>query len=59
MRPLEKNYRAALDAYWRAREAVAVLATDKLTDDLIKAVRELDAAHRRDQACQTTSSRAV
>jgi hypothetical protein len=53
------TYRQALDAYWRAREAVAVLATDKLTDALIKAVRDLDAAHKRDQACQTPSGRAV
>jgi hypothetical protein len=43
------TYRQALDAYWRAREAVAVLATDKLTDALINAVREMDVAHRRDR----------
>ena len=41
-------YRAALAAYWKAFRDVETFAGAVLTDALVKAVRDLDAAHRAD-----------
>jgi hypothetical protein len=42
--------RAALDAYWNAYWAVESFASSKLADQLVKAVRDLDAAHAAEEA---------
>jgi hypothetical protein len=44
-----QNYRAALDAYWQAREQVAAFAGDKLTDELVAAVLKMHEAQARDR----------
>ena len=49
-------YRAALDAYWKALHEVVSFAGPGPATALIKAVRDLDAAHRAD-LMQADSSR--
>ena len=43
-------YRAALDAYWQAREQVAAFAGDKLTDELLRAWVAMHEAQARDRS---------
>jgi hypothetical protein len=45
-----QNYRAALDAYWQAREQVAAFAGDKLTDELLRAWVAMHEAQARDRS---------
>jgi hypothetical protein len=45
-----QNYRAALDAYFALREAVAAFAGDKLTDDLLRAWVAMQEAQARDRS---------
>jgi hypothetical protein len=45
-----QNYRAALDAYFALREAVAAFAGDKLTDDLLRAWVAMHEAQARDRS---------